>query len=70
MIGLGNVLLFTYLYSVIRRSHSATLEEARRRMMFEQLARYYDHQCRRGESLVGDLTKEIERRKVAEVAFR
>jgi predicted signal transduction protein with EAL and GGDEF domain len=70
LMSLGNVLLFTYLYSVIRRSRSATLEEARHRVMFEQLARYYDHQCRRSESLVGDLTKEIERRKVAEVALR
>lgn len=70
LMGLGNVLLFTYFYSVISRSRVATLEEARHRVMYEHLAHYYDDQCRRSDELVEDLTNEIERRKEAEIALR
>jgi len=70
LMGLGNVLLFTYLYSVIRRSRTAILDEARHRVMFEQLARHYDEQRQRSDKLVEELTDEIERRKKAEIDLR
>ncbi len=70
LMGLGNVLLFTYLYSVICRTRTAILEEARHRVMYQQLANHYHAQRQRSDKLVQDLTDEIERRKKAEIALR
>lgn len=70
LMGLGNVLLFTYLYSVIRRTRTAILDEARHRVRFEQLASHYDEQRQRSDKLVQELTNEIELRKKAEKALR
>ena len=70
LMGLGNVILFTYLYSIIRRTRTAILHEARHRVMLEQVAQHYDEQRLRSAKLVEDLTEEIERRKQAEAALR
>lgn len=69
LMALGNVILFTYFYSVIRRTHAATVDQARHRVLFEQLARHYDEQRKRSDTLVEELSDEIERRKKAEIAL-
>ncbi|MFT4563567.1 MAG: diguanylate cyclase (GGDEF)-like protein [Gammaproteobacteria bacterium] len=68
LIGLGNAIIFTFLYPVIRRTRSAIIDEAKHRVRVELLAEYYDQQRQRSDELVGELTKEIERRKEAEAA--
>jgi diguanylate cyclase (GGDEF)-like protein len=70
LMALGNVLLLTYFYSVIRRIHAAIMDQARHRVLFEQLAHHYDEQHQRSDSLVADLSDQIERRKKAEIALR
>ncbi|MDA0824354.1 MAG: GGDEF domain-containing protein, partial [Proteobacteria bacterium] len=69
LMGLGNVILFTFLYSVIRRTRTAIIDEAKHRVRFELLADYYNQQRQRSNDLVTELTTEIERRKEAEAAL-
>lgn len=69
LMGLGNVMLFTFLYSVVQRTRSAIIDEAKHRVRFELLADYYDQQRQRSDDLVAELTNEIERRKEAEAAL-
>lgn len=69
IIALGNVILFTYFYAVTRRTHAAIVEQARHRMLFEQLAHHFDEQRKRSGTLVEELSAEIERRKKAEIAL-
>ena len=70
LIALGNVLVLTHFYSVIRRIHAAIMDQARHRVLFEQLAHHHDEQRQRSDSLVSDLSDQIERRKKAEIALR
>ncbi len=70
LMALGNALLLTYFYSVIRRIHAAMLDQARHRVLLEHLAHHYDEQRQRSDSLVSDLSDQIERRKKAEIALR
>ncbi len=70
IIALGNVILFTYFYAVTRRTHAAMVDQARDRVLFEQLAHHFDAQRKRSDSLVEELSDEIERRKKAEIALR
>lgn len=70
IIALGNVILFTYFYAVTRRAHAAIVEQARHRVLFEQLAHHLDEQRKHSDTLVEELSDEIERRKKAEIALR
>jgi len=66
VMGAGTLLLGAYSYSIIKRTRGALIDQARHRVMFEQ----YDEQRQRSERLVRELTAEIERRKLAEIALR
>lgn len=68
-IGAGDIALCAYLFSVVRRTRAAFIEETQQRLRLERLAEHQTLQRRRSERLVGELTEEIERRKVAEAAL-
>ncbi len=68
-IGVGDIALCGYLFSIVRRTRAAYIEETLHRLRLERLAEHQTQQRRRSERLVAELTAEIERRKVAEAAL-
>ncbi|MGR9091291.1 MAG: GGDEF domain-containing protein [Gammaproteobacteria bacterium] len=70
VLGIGDVVLCAYLFSVVRRTRAAFIEETLHRLGFERMAEHQALQRRRSERLVTELTEEIERRKVAEAALK
>lgn len=68
-IGIGDIALCAYLFSIVRRTRAAFIEETLHRLRLERLAEHQTLQRRRSERLVSELTAEIERRKVAEAAL-
>lgn len=68
-IGVGDVALCGYLFSIVRRTRAAFIEDTLHRLRLERLAKHQTLQRRRSERLVTELTEEIERRKVAEAAL-
>lgn len=68
-IGVGDVALCGYLFSTVRRTRAAFIEDTLHRLRLERLAQHQNLQWRRSERLVAELTEEIERRKVAEAAL-
>lgn len=69
-LGIGDIVWCTFLFSIVRRTRAAFIEETQHRLGFERLADHQALQRRRSERLVAELTEEIERRKVAEAALK
>lgn len=70
LIGIGNILFFSYMFSVIRHTQTYTLNEARDRVRYAAMAARLELQQTRSEQLVAGLTAEIARRKKVEVALK
>ena len=70
LIGLGNLLLLGFLLIFSRRIRDAFLEEVMHRTKYERLVAHYEEEKAKSESLVAELSEEVERRKDAEILLR
>jgi diguanylate cyclase (GGDEF)-like protein len=68
--GLGNLLLFGFLFVVVGRTRNALIDEVTHRSRYEQLVSHYKSERAKSDHLVRELSEEVERRKDAEILLR
>jgi diguanylate cyclase (GGDEF)-like protein len=69
-LGIGNLLFYLYIYSVVIRAQRHTLSEIHHRALYESLAATLHGQRQRSEALVDRLTREVARRKRIQIALK
>lgn len=70
LVGLGNLLISGFLFVVVARMRHALLDEVTHRTKYERLVSHYEEEKSKSESLVSELSEEVERRKDAEILLR
>ena len=70
LVGLGNLLIFGFLFVVAARMRTALLDEVTHRTNYERLVSHYEEEKSKSEHLVSELSEEVERRKDAEILLR
>ncbi len=69
-LGIGNLMFYLYVCSIVIRAQNFTLSEIRHRARYETLAASLEVQRQRSDTLVAGLTQEIARRKRIQVALK
>lgn len=70
LVGLGNLLIFGFLFVVVARMRNSLLDEVTHRTRYERLVSHYEQEKSKRELLVDELSEEVERRKDAEILLR